>query len=112
MSKHTPGPWVFEYRDGKHPLNDCNGSRIDGLWAINGEFILGDVTGWDGGYFGPNKANARLIAAAPDLLEALEKLLAMFDAEIQKNEYDGISMLEARLAEADFARAAIAKATA
>jgi hypothetical protein len=72
MSKHTPGPWVFEYRDGKHPLNDCNGSRIDGLWATNGEFILGDVTGWDGGYFGPNEANARLIAAAPDMLEALE----------------------------------------
>jgi hypothetical protein len=73
MSKHTPGPWVFEYRDGKHPLNDCNGSRIDGLWAINGEFILGDVTGWDGGYFGPNEANARLIAAAPDMLDELRR---------------------------------------
>ena len=55
-------------------------------------------------------ANARLIAAAPELLEALQKLVADFESEIH-NEYDGTSMLNARLAECDYARAAIAKAT-
>lgn len=45
----------------------------------------------------------------PELLEALEKLLGMFESEIH-NEYDGTSALESRLAEADEARAAITKA--
>jgi hypothetical protein len=37
-------------------------------------------------------------------------MVAQFDAEIH-SEYDGTSMLAKRLAEADHARAAIAKAT-
>lgn len=53
MSKHTPGPWIFENRDGDHPLNDQDGWGCDGLWAVNGGFILGSGTGWDGAYQGP-----------------------------------------------------------
>ena len=45
----------------------------------------------------------------PGLLEQLEKMLRMFEAEIH-NGYDGTSALESRLAEADESRAAIAKA--
>jgi hypothetical protein len=71
MSKHTPGPWIFENRDGDHPLNDQCGWGCDGLWAVNGGFILGAGPGWDGEYVAPNDSDARLIAAAPDLLEAL-----------------------------------------
>ena len=48
MSKHTPGPWVFEARDGDHPLNDQDGWGCDGLWAVNGGFILGAGPGWVG----------------------------------------------------------------
>ena len=71
MSKHTPGPWDFEVREGGHPLNDQNGWGCEGLWAVNGGLILGSGQGWDGDYSQPNEANARLIEAAPDLLEAL-----------------------------------------
>ena len=44
-----------------------------------------------------------------ELLEALERLVLDFESEIH-NEHDGTSMLNARLAECDYARAAIAKA--
>ena len=70
MSNHTPGPWIFENRDGDHPLNDQNGWGCDGLWAVNGGFILGAGPGWDATYQNPTKANARLIVAAPDMYEA------------------------------------------
>jgi len=56
-----------------------------------------------------HKANARLIAAAPELLAAVGQLLAAFDSEIH-NEYDGTSLLDGRLAEVDYARTLIAKA--
>ena len=53
-AKHTPGPWVFHRR----------AQRIYGS-KIGGEKIaqIGINPDWE--------ANARLIAAAPDLLEAL-----------------------------------------
>lgn len=67
MSKHTPGPWA---------MPDSGKGRISKVGA-NG--------GWDGliatadcGDYARSKseglANARLIAAAPDLLEALQNL--------------------------------------
>ena len=76
MSKHTPGPWVFESRDGDHPLNDQDGWGCDGLWAVDGGFILGAGPGWDSSYVAPDDADARLIAAAPELLEACKAMLA------------------------------------
>lgn len=79
MSKHTPGPWIFENRDGDHPLNDQNGWGCDGLWAVNGGFILGAGPGWDATYQNPTKANGRLIEAAPEMYEALQMFLAYND---------------------------------
>lgn len=72
MSKyaHTPGPWIV---DPDHPqdispeddlrlgvASICNSDSINGRW------VFGDQS----------KANASLIAAAPDLLEALEMVIA------------------------------------
>ena len=64
-AKHTPGPWSFApavpgaqrcfYISGNH---DANNREVD----------IGTV---QGGYYSC-EANARLIAAAPDLLEALK----------------------------------------
>lgn len=73
MSKHTPGPWeTFKGQDG---------------WGI---------VGLCGGYYGElSEANARLIAAAPELLEALHGLLLFPNNPRENNK----------------ARAAIAKAT-
>ena len=53
-------------------------------------------------------AKTPLYLGEPDTLCALRRLLAMFDSEIH-NEYDGTSMLESRLSEANFARDVIAK---
>lgn len=89
ISKHTPGPW----RVGIADWSDAGNARYElhGIKTIS-------------------VADARLIAAAPDLLASLQRMLAQFESEI-RNEYEGTSMLDERLAEADHASAAIAKAT-
>jgi hypothetical protein len=80
MSKHTPGPWYHD-KDGyiwRRPLNELYeyGGRVAGDKPVACAWI-----GWDGegqtGY--PLEANARLIAAAPEMLEALQMFLAYND---------------------------------
>ena len=61
MSKHTPGPW--EFLD-----NSLVGPKIDDKPVWLRPVILRSETG-------VAKADANLIAAAPDLLEALETLV-------------------------------------
>lgn len=77
MSKYTPGPWrVFA------------GTGFDYL-GIEGEndqtVVIYGLDGDDGGVRGSTKeeaeANARLIAAAPELLEALEWTARALDKE-------------------------------
>lgn len=82
MSKHTPGPWHI-------------GSNMI-LKIINGSyFSIAEVNDWDD----ETVPNARLIAAAPDLLEALEIIVA---TEHERHGYNPFWT--------DQARAAIAKA--
>jgi len=62
---HTPGPWVVEYYDSVRS-------------KANGEFVCNAITYNKYGRTEEQRlllqeANARLIAAAPDLLEALKK---------------------------------------
>jgi len=64
MSKHTPGPWVAQGRY----------IGVKGHMSYIGE--CGDQNGnWTNEPMAV--ANARLIAAAPDLLEALKSLIDM-----------------------------------
>jgi hypothetical protein len=88
MSKHTPGPWSLY----------CKTKDEIVVRKINkdmGELCkIADVYGY---------GNARLIAAAPELLEALENLVSLCEAGLN-GEYN----IEAELAEP---RAAITKAT-
>jgi hypothetical protein len=88
---HTPGPWFAVVTD-----TTCGGEPA--IWEIadkNGGVIAEDVS--------YNPANAALIASAPDLLSALEFLLADYLA------IDGESLTYSSVP-ADKARAAIAKA--
>jgi hypothetical protein len=76
--KHTPGPWIYRWS------KDANG------------FLVGTETGpgehnWPGNQVGVytadvlREADARLIAAAPDLFEAIQRALKeieMWDGEI------------------------------
>lgn len=98
--KHTPGPWMI---GGEH---DCMTPIYVGIEGE--EYDVCQVCTWDGfppGEVGPE--NAKLIAAAPDLLEACNSLLEMLE------EWDsGFTKPGEEFAAVTEARAAIAKATA
>lgn len=73
-TKHTPGPWVI-YDAGIWP-------GIDGQ---TGTVIIFGIDGEEAGVKGDGRddamANARLIAAAPELLAALIKIVKDWDGE-------------------------------
>ena len=101
MSKHTPGPWEWngpnQLWGGERATEEVLTAKDDGEpYGMHSALIEHH---WDGGVA---KANARLIAAAPELLEALRALIDM-DVAYQR----GPAVQEA----VEAARAAIAKAT-
>lgn len=59
---HTPGPWWVEKTD--HPMGE--GREVHDDWGLTAN-VNGDSA--------TSQANAALISAAPDLLEACEMLL-------------------------------------
>ena len=63
MSKHTPGPWFFNFEAGRYVISH------------QGNFGPHKALAITGGFYPDLEANARLIAAAPELLEALQMLL-------------------------------------
>ena len=72
MSKFTPGPWVADLHI--YPVMVSSQSET---WPLVDE--LGNEEGRAGSFIcntGNNKANARLIAAAPELLEAAQDVLS------------------------------------
>lgn len=93
-AEYTPGPWVIE-TDTQEPYNKDAPIKV---WVGPALVYSGDpykMTAED-------DANARLIASAPELLEALEELLMAMNP----------SMIEWHSEEVGKARAAIAKARA
>lgn len=69
--KHSQGPWTVNW--GMRP------PRIGG--AESAEVTIVDMPHWDIDHWGERTANTHLIAAAPDLLEALECLVHRCEAE-------------------------------
>lgn len=89
MSGHTPGPWIFDNDWRRWPT-------VFGSDGIKVAIIEKDKTIDSFVYELPERfANARLIAAAPDMLAALKDVVAVADRKTD---------------EFDRARAAIAKA--
>jgi len=73
MTQHTPGPWAIETdRDAGH----SNHQRHHIFAIVGGGNRLAVCC-----YKQNEEANARLIAAAPDLLEALKEALEIGDLE-------------------------------
>ncbi len=63
MAEHTPGPWKVDDRDAGYAA--CVKS--------SGNHMLADI--WPCGTIEDSLANAQLIAAAPDMLEAIRECL-------------------------------------
>lgn len=74
-TKHTPGPWKFcrSNEDFDGPMFDVDPE--DELLPITRIEAKGKVIAEAHDLFEFREANARLIAAAPDLLEALQEFL-------------------------------------
>jgi hypothetical protein len=103
-ARHTKGPWkVFRVKDG------ANKGKVIGI----GDAQAGGITDPFGGLWRSGKeleANAELIAAAPELLAALETFVAEYVALVESGDagfWD--AEIEPKVIAA---RAAIAKATA
>ena len=74
MSAHTPGPWKVEYSEGDE-------------WEVlaGANLPIAYISGW-AGY--STEVNARLIAAAPDLLAALAGIIEIGKRDLTNPKYD------------------------
>ena len=104
MSAHTPGPWAFsrwdEFGGRRFYVSQADGApytpHFSDVAALIAETVVDERASIQ-------EANARLIAAAPDLLAALKELLDVSASPLYR---------PATKADAErHARAAIAKAT-
>lgn len=75
--KHTSGPWTVGMASGRNPNTVFAGE--DGIASVFGLPLHSKIDELDKEWHQQPLANARLIAAAPDLLEACEAALAAFD---------------------------------
>jgi hypothetical protein len=92
-AKHTPGPWRFALFE--HEPNEAFVQWQAGFAAVHGSRA-------------GREANAHLIAAAPDLLQALLNLVGTLCAADGSNMEADLDAIDARVTDA---RAAIVKAT-
>ena len=101
MSKHTPGPWFAVADKGQTIIRTSRSSAAFSPLAI----VKGDKRDT----LKDQEANARLIAAAPDLLEAAQLALQIAESWIH-DQLDGTSSIDGALLHLDPVRAAIARA--
>jgi len=92
---HTPGPWIAH---GNFIKGTDAGNAMDGY-----EYVAKVETEWLDSPVDRKQANADLIAAAPDLLAALQRMAQGWATVSDENAYVIPGLAEAR--------AAIAKAT-
>ena len=101
-AKHTPGPWYLEEVGYSSSSYYIRGSFDSGARHTIGK---GAVAHIPRSTVNPMEANARLIAAAPELLEALKEVTEILDEVLGFGTEPSHGNIAAK------ARAAIAKAT-
>lgn len=101
QSKHTPGPWAAEATRNGKVFEVYFGNAEAGETGCGWATLAGDN----------QAANARLIAAAPDLLEALQDLRELHWDWFRGTAYVTVEFEKKNKAAIAKARAAIAKAT-
>lgn len=79
--KHTDGPWKFRFES------------IDQEWAIVTTASGSIIANVNSDHH--QKANARLIAAAPDLIHALRGMVCLYEVMNARNPYTDSRPLEA-----------------
>jgi hypothetical protein len=103
MSEHTPAPWAVEQVEERADRPD--------RWAVVSKFYSDEEPGICGDYsknWRLSEEDARLIAAAPDLLESLKAMAqALHMTQLLMKEQGTRELAKALVADA---RAAIAKA--
>ena len=83
MGQHTQGPWIINL-DPRYPSEPCIDAVIDGVvWHVA---LCHNAAGPEDG---SAEANARLIAAAPELLATLRAVLPTLRAEVEKQSANG-----------------------
>lgn len=108
MSAHTPGPWSHSYRERTH------GMWAEEIYDATGRTVA--VAAWYEVPSGPNvlstnrEANACLIAAAPDLLEALRAVVPWVVTAMAHREDPHPDAVRNHKEDMDLMFAAIAKA--
>lgn len=92
---HTPGPWAVDSDDPSDVVETVRG----GMLLARAYQIGEDKTDWERA----RRANARLIAAAPELLEALKavrsawlKGVALYDVDVERKIDQAIAKTEQR----------------
>lgn len=111
-TKFTPGPWEIERYECRADAEDVKARQAKKIWEIFWKFptaigpLMANEHHWAGMYLDVEEADARLIAAAPDLLEALQNI-----AEYWNQDQNEAAMADACWHAIHTARAAIAKAT-
>ncbi len=108
MSGHTPGPWLIGEQNGHCGVSIDETSEDGARVATVYLGIVTSAASWGEEHFAlPENAeamaNARLIAAAPELLEALRMLLP-FAEDVTQSGCDAIAAAEALIAKIEGAQ--------
>jgi hypothetical protein len=83
MGQHTQGPWIINL-DPRYPSEPCIDAVIDGVvWHVA---LCHNAAGPEDG---SAEANARLIAAAPELLAILRAAVPALRADVEKQSANG-----------------------
>ena len=83
MGQHTQGPWIINL-DPRYPSEPCIDAVIDGVvWHVA---LCHNAAGPEDG---SAEANARLIAAAPELLATLRAALPALRADLENHTTNG-----------------------
>jgi hypothetical protein len=103
QTKHTPGPWGLDDGEIYGKLSsDFHGTGM--IARIPCEYRQGGIMTCE------DEANAALIAAAPELLEALKEVYKWGERAKDERQQHGPVLRDYLMQAADTARAAIAKA--
>lgn len=98
MGQHTQGPWIINL-DPRYPSEPCIDAVIDGVvWHVA---LCHNAAGPEDG---SAEANARLIAAAPELLATLRAVLPALRADVEKQSANGSSTSDSQALRAAKAR--------